>query len=234
MQFSRCMPVNAGQFSRISRLTCERNVITPASGKGWRSQTIMLPDSCSPLAGKMRKRRSRIAAVAGRPARRLHSEPETSKDGFEDGDGAASWFRRGGRRRQRPRGGRAGGRRDPSRGVLVVKFWTQNRGLYANNRIEIINRDPKQGAFRKDLRVPSAYPPTRPRACKLQLVYLQHMFRYFCRLSPETAHPFLHWMLDMEEASAQIDDQPIVPATGHIRTGSSVVQRRLKTSHRAP
>lgn len=77
-------------------------------------------------------------------------------------------------------------------GVLVVKFWTQNRGLYANNRIEIINRDPKQGAFRKDLRVPSAYPPTRPRACKLQLIYLQHIFRYFCRLSPETAHPFLH------------------------------------------
>lgn len=85
-------------------------------------------------------------------------------------------------------------------GVLVVKFWTQNRGLYANNRIANINcdpigffadHDPKQEAFCKVLRVPSAYPPTRPRACKLQLIYLQHMFRYFCRLSPETAQRFL-------------------------------------------
>jgi hypothetical protein len=52
----------------------------------------------------------------------------------------------GRRQRQRPHGGRAGGREGPERGA-ICKILDPEQGLYAKPRSAISNRDPIQGEF---------------------------------------------------------------------------------------
>lgn len=57
----------------------------------------------------------------------------------------------------------------------------------------------------------------------LQLIYLQHIFRSICRLSPEMERRFDQPMVDMEAAaSAPIDDELFFDATEQIMTGTSI------------
>lgn len=124
---------------------------------------MTLPDLFSSLAGEMRRSTGSVSLPAsagagncigsrghgrlrcGQAVRRRKSRPETGHGGFEDGTRLRYFGADDGGGNGRAADGREA---EPNRSkVLHINFWTQNRGLYANNRITIHNHDPIQGSF---------------------------------------------------------------------------------------